>query len=115
MTASKTEKAFVIKRMAPSTASYLLVVNKELLLGNFAPLPLAPQIGAIIIIEYRHSGNDRNKIDICSWNPYDGYNPMAFRLAGKATDKELKERLDFMKVVSRIAKYIDMCVQLTFH
>ncbi|EYC41296.1 hypothetical protein Y032_0574g182 [Ancylostoma ceylanicum] len=91
MAGPKTDKAFVIKRMAPSTASYLLVVKKELLVGNFASSPLAPQIGAIIVIDYRrHSENDKNKIDVCSWNPYDGYNAMVFRLAGKATDKELK-------------------------
>lgn len=53
MAAYRKDKAFVIKKMAPSTASYLLVVNKEMLVGNFAPSPLAPQIGAIIVIEFR--------------------------------------------------------------
>ncbi|KAK6757671.1 hypothetical protein RB195_015468 [Necator americanus] len=85
MAALNTDKAFVVKNA--SAASFVLVVNKTCLIGNFAPSLRAPQIGAVIVIEWSFSSNECiNRIDIINWNPYNGYNTMALRLASETTD-----------------------------
>ncbi|VDK73640.1 unnamed protein product [Cylicostephanus goldi] len=47
------KKAFVIKNMAESTRTFLLIIDKDFVLGNFALNDPTPMIGAMIVINYK--------------------------------------------------------------
>ncbi|CAJ0588701.1 unnamed protein product [Cylicocyclus nassatus] len=92
--ATLTNKAFVIKKIT-SSATLLLVIDKNFMLGSFEPTDLAPAIGAVIAINYRVNSKDKSIIDVLSWAPYNGYIPMPFCLASKASEEDLKFRGGF--------------------
>ncbi|CAJ0588709.1 unnamed protein product [Cylicocyclus nassatus] len=84
------KKAFVIKRIATSSKTFLLMVDKNFVLGDFAAKDPTPTIGAMIVINYKPNSKDKSMINISTWVPYDGYVTMTLSLASKAFEEDLK-------------------------
>ncbi|CAJ0588708.1 unnamed protein product [Cylicocyclus nassatus] len=89
MAIANRKKAFVIKRITTSLHTFLLIVDKNFVLGVFAAKDPTPTIGAMIVINYKPNSKDKSMINISTWVPYDGYVTMTLYLTSKAFEEDL--------------------------